>query len=264
MACIEPGAGALDYFPCTYGASRLVFRGPGQRIARRYCVALGGAETFGRFVAEPWPQLLQRASGRQVLNLGCVNVGIDAYLNAPEILAIARRADLRLVQVVGAANLSNRFYTVHGRRNDRFVSETDALRRLFPEIDFTEFNFTRHLVRSLERHDPDRFAEVARHLRQTWVERMQALLDAIGGPAVLLRIGRLGAPADEPMLVDPGMIAELAPRVAQVVEMRLPARAAPPTDMRYGPFEAAAAAAMPGPAEHRQVAEALLPLFETV
>ena len=56
-----------------------------------------------------------------MVNLGCLNAGPDVYLNDPEILRIASKADVTVLQVVGAANLTNRFYTVHPRRNDRFL-----------------------------------------------------------------------------------------------------------------------------------------------
>ena len=54
MMTIPAGAGALDYFPCRYGASRAVFRGPERDLSRPYVALLGGSATFGKYVATPF------------------------------------------------------------------------------------------------------------------------------------------------------------------------------------------------------------------
>ena len=42
--------GALDYFPCRYGRSRVLFRGPRRPLDVPYVAFLGGTETYGRFL----------------------------------------------------------------------------------------------------------------------------------------------------------------------------------------------------------------------
>ncbi|MFN3641611.1 MAG: DUF6473 family protein [Gemmobacter sp.] len=222
MAYEQPGAGALDLFPCRYGQSRLTFRGPRARLDRPYVVALGGTETFARTVSAPWPALVEKRLGRTVANLGCVNAGVDVYLADPSLRDIAAGADLRIVQITGAANLSNPYYTVHPRRNDRFVMATPALRALFPEVDFTEFHFTRHLLLSLARRGPERFAQVADALRALWVDRMAMLLDTIGAPTILLWLAPRPIPAEgdlntDPVLVDAAMVAAVRPKASDLV-----------------------------------------------
>ena len=76
---------------------------------------------------------------------------------------------MTVVQVMGAQNLTNRFYTVHPRRNDRFLRAAPDLQALYPEVDFTEFHFTRHLLRTLRWSSADRFEVVAEELRAVWV-----------------------------------------------------------------------------------------------
>ncbi len=75
------------------------------------------------------------------------------------------------MQAVGLANLSNTFYSVHPRRNDRFLGATPRLRALYPEMDFTDFAFARHLLHSLSALASRRFSEVTAQLHQ-----MRALL----------------------------------------------------------------------------------------
>lgn len=271
MAFEPPGAGALDYLPCRYGESRHLFRGPRRPLAGPYCAALGGSETYGRFVARPWPELVEAALGLPVVNFGLMHAGIDAVLDDETIMAACDGAAAVVVQAVGAHNMTNRFYAVHPRRNDRFLAATPALRALCRGIDFTEFNFTRHLLSALQHRAPDAFARVAEELRAEWVARCRALLRRLRGRAVLLWIARhppeacadaLG-PAADPVLVNRAMIEAVRPCAAAVVEV-VPSAAvlARGTEgMRFAPLEAPAAEGLPGPAVHAEVARALAPVL---
>jgi hypothetical protein len=185
MAFAFPGDGSLDYFPCHYGKSKLMFRGPRQNIEVPYCAVLGGTETYGKFVPRPFVAMVEDISGHQMINLGCMNAGPDVYLNDPDILRIVSRAELAVVQVMGAQNLSNRFYAVHPRRNDRFLRASSWLKSLYRDVDFTEFHFTRHMVQTLQEVSADRFEVVVTELRENWVARMLDLLARIRSPALL-------------------------------------------------------------------------------
>ncbi|HLQ19378.1 MAG TPA: DUF6473 family protein, partial [Tabrizicola sp.] len=122
MMSIPAEAGALDYFPCRYGASKALFRGPQRDLSLPYVAMLGGSATFGKYVERPYPALVEAALGRPVANLGGLNAGPDFYLTDPAALDVAARAQVAVVQVTGAEALSNPFYTVHSRRNDRFLA----------------------------------------------------------------------------------------------------------------------------------------------
>jgi Domain of unknown function (DUF6473) len=271
MAYVHPGDGALDYSPCRYGMSKLVFRGPQRAPSGLFCAALGGTETYGKFVAEPYPTLLEYELETTVLNLGCVNAGPDVYLQDPHILDIASRARVAVVQVMGAQNLSNRYYGVHPRRNDRFLSASPLLRSMFREVDFTEFHFTRHMLQTLQRIDPNRFEIVAEELRASWVRRMSKVLDGIRTHKVLLWMSdrappRPGTPTDlrhDPVLVDAEMVAELRPHVSAYVESvaTAAARTEGTRGMTFSPMDEPAARELPGPAVHRDVMRALLPVM---
>lgn len=267
MAFVYSGAGSLDYSPCRYGMSKLIFRGPKQALDQPYTVVLGGTETYGKFVAQPYPSVLAQKTGRLVVNLGYMNAGPDAYLNDPGTLAIAAGSEVAIVQLIGAANVSNRFYTVHPRRNDRFVMATPWLRALFPEVDFTEFHFTGHLVQTLHHVSPKRFALVAAELRAVWLDRMRQLLGRLSGKVVLLWMADQppppAAPEPEPsarpLLVDAEMIAELRSAADAYVEyvISLAAATEPVTRKVFDPLEEPAALDTPGPLAHVEAAAAL-------
>lgn len=274
MAYAFPGEGALDYFPCNYGTSKLTFRGPRRSLDRPYIAFLGGSETYGKYVPDPFPDLVEDQVGYAAINLACVNAGPDVYLAEPEVLRIANGAEAVVLQVTGAANLTNRFYSVHPRRNDRFIAATAELRALYREVDFTEFSFTRHMLTSLQAVSRDRFETVAEELRRTWTARMTALLEQLPERTVLLWIGdapprprgqALGLKQD-PVLVDRGMLGQLVPKARAYVEAvtSVEARRSSLEGMAFAALEALAAAALPGPSVHREVADKLVAALEEV
>ncbi len=269
MAYEYPGDGSLDYYPCRYGTSRVLFRGPRRDLDRPYVVTLGGTETYGKFVPEPYPALTESATGLRMVNLGYVNAGLDLYLKDPDVLDTASRARLAVVQIMGAQNLTNRFYTVHARRNDRFLHASSLLRNIYREVDFTEFSFTRHMLSTLHAVSVDRFEVLAEELRAAWVSRMKSLLASLPCKTVLLWVASTPPPAPgrrsnlthDPLLVDAEMIAALRAHAAQYVEVvASPAALLRGTDgMAFAPLDAAAAQGVPGPAVHRQIADQLGP-----
>jgi hypothetical protein len=269
MAYVYPGDGAPDYFPCRYGTSKLLFRGPKRSLDRAYCAVLGGTATYGKFVSHPYPALVEAATGLQIVNLGCINAGPDVFLNDASVLGIAARAEVCIVQIMGAPNLTNRFYTVHPRRNDRFLMAQPVLASMFREVDFTEFHFTRHMLQALQAAAPDRFEVVAQELRSAWVSRMQTLIASLSGRVLLLWIAdhppapRTAVPdlSRDPVLVDSDMIAAVSPMTRDflAVVSSPEALARGMQGMAYGPMEGPAARLVPGPAVHREVAAALAP-----
>lgn len=269
MAYIFPSEGSLDYFPCFYGNSRIQFRGPKRDTDVPYAAFLGGTETYGKFVRQPFPELLEQALGMPMLNLGCVNAGPDVFVNESELMKIAAKARIKVVQILGAQNISNRYYAVHPRRNDRFLGASPILKALFPKVDFTEFNFTRHMLMALQHASIDRFEVVAEELRAAWVSRMTQLLAGLGGKIVLLWMADAPPPQPErrvdlmrnPLLIDQEMVNALRSKAAIYVESvySKTALAQGCAGMAFAPMETAAALALPGPAVHSEVAATLLP-----
>ena len=269
MMLLDAGARAPDYFPCCYGASKAVFRGPRRDLSRPYVAMLGGSPTFGKYVDQPYPALVEQAMSCPVANLAAQNAGPDFYLSDSGVLEVARRARVAVVQISGAEAMSNPFYRVHSRRNDRFLAATPALRGLFPEADFTEIHFTRHLLQVLLRTDAGRFAHVARALQDNWLKKMRRLLACLPARKVLLWLADTPPPdcsdglESAPLLIDLRLIDALRSDVSAVV-IASPsprARAMAPFDMTYPETEVAQAACLPGAATHAEVAERLSPVL---
>ncbi len=261
---------ALDYAHCRYGGSRIDFRGPVRPLDGPYIATIGGSETYGKFCAAPFPDLLEAMTGEPVVNLGCMHAGLSIFSQDADVLRIAGRARMSVVQILGAQNMSNRFYSVHPRRNDRFLGASARMQAQFPEVDFTEFNFTGHLVQSLARTAPERFHKLHEELQEAWVSRMRSILAPTNGNAVLLWLARR-RPEDawdvsdpfDPLFVDREMLEALSPHIAGIVEVSPPAidDNASLSGKLYAESEAQAAAAMPGPDFHINVAQALAPVL---
>lgn len=278
MAYVFPGERALDYSPCRYGTSRLVFRGPQADLSGDYIAVLGGTETYGKYLPTPFPSLIGPLPGFQIANLGCMNAGPDAFLGDSGVIEIARQARAVVLQVMGAQNLSNRLYMVHPRRNDRFIAARPALRALYPEVDFTEFHFTHHMLASLLALSESRFDLVIEELRTAWVARMRALMSRLPGDVVLLWIaqhpprpmmratirpgllppapqagpdsGPGAGPAIEPLLIDAEMASTIRPLASAWIEVACPNAAEPGDAPPVAP-------GLPGLMAHRTAAEAL-------
>ena len=143
------------------------------------------------------------------------------------------------------------------------------LRAIFPRVDFTEFNFTRHMLMSLQNASADKFEVVAEELRAAWVTRMKLLLSRLGRRVILLWVSDQAPPsptrrvdlARNPLLIDSEMIHAIRAPVAGYVEAVFSAAALSQgvEGMAFAPMEAPAAAGLPGPSAHREVADLLMP-----
>lgn len=270
MSFEQRGRMPLDYHPVALPGSVLRFRGPLAAEHGPAIVCLGGSETFGRFIHAPFPAQLDAALPFPVLNLGVVNAGLDVMMSDPAIAGALDDAEAVVLQVTSAHNMTNRFYTVHPRRNDRFLRASPMLRTIYPQVDFTEFHFTRHLLKHLMGVSADRFEIVRTELQTAWVARMRRFIADIAAPVHLLWLSNR-APAEEdptdltidPLFITAQMldgISDLAASVTittpQVVEQSDSVQG-----KYFAPREAAAARLLPGPELHAKAAQALLPFM---
>lgn len=264
MAYENLSEGALDYLPCRYGKSKLLFRGPRKKLDGDYVAVIGGTETYGKFIEKPFTALVEEVIDTPSVNFGCVNAGADVFMNEPVVLEACSKARVTVIQAMGAQNMSNRFYAVHPRRNDRFLKASVLLKTVFREVDFTDFHFTRHMLSTLKKLSEERFALVEDELKEAWKARMQVMLEKIQGKTVVLWIddsspegeGDLG---HDPLFVDRAMIEAIQPYCTKVVEVKLTAQAKAEgvEGMVYPEMEAPMAKEMMGMRAHQEIADSL-------
>ena len=213
-------------------------------------VFLGGSETLGRFVAHPFPMLLNGVHG-PTANFGVAHGGVDCLLGLVGELGDSLRGRCFIVQLPCAANLTNSFFRVHPRRNDRLVAVTPALQRLFPEVDYSEFAFVRALLVALRDQNRTRFGRVREELRATWLRRMRLLVARLPGEVHLLWLVGHGPLGAEPAMITDEMVAALGRPFLRIVvdQAKLDT-----SGMIFAPQDIAAARHMPGPQQHREIA----------
>ncbi len=264
------GAG-LNYAPCRYGTSRMFFRGPRRPLDGQYVAFVGGTETYGKYIPRPFPQLVEEGLGIVCANFGVINASIDAFMHEKMVQAACHDSVMNVVQIMGAHNMSNRFYTVHPRRNDRFVQASTVLRAIFPEVDFTDFHFTRHMLGTLHGLSPERFEIVRVELQEAWKARMRTFLRDIGPRTALLWFAA-HLPSDaafedrkdpfraDPLLVTRSMVDEMRPLVQSVVVVQpsKPAMQSGTQGMVFPSPQLSAAQALLGAVAHEEAAEAVV------
>lgn len=264
------GPGPLDYLPCRYGTSKLLFRGPKKDLSTPYLAFLGSTETYGKFIETPFPALIEQELNINCANFGQITAGIDAFASDPFILQAACDADVTVVQIMGAQNMTNRFYSVHPRRNDRFVAAASILKTIYREVDFADFHFNKHMLSHLLQWSPERFETVRQELREAWLARMRFMMSQIKGKSVLLWFaGHKPEDTDmsddsdlstDPLFVTREMIEEIREYATAYVEtVASPeAQAQGVEGMVFSELDALAAKQVLGPAAHREAADALI------
>jgi len=267
MSYHHTGAGVPEDSVCRYGESKLQFRGPQRSLEGSYIACLGGEETFGRFVERPYAAILEQRLDRKSVNFGSLFCGLEALTKDQTLPTLTNNAELCVLQVPGALGHSNHFYRVHPRRNDRFLEPSPDLVSLYPEVDFTDVHFVRHLLGRLHGFRDARFEIIIHELRRVWAKKMEVLLGRITSPVLLLWLRVDGADAQkragpigcDPALVDVDMIENIAPRCAGVIELsvQMSGESDDLEDMLFGTLQQPMAEHMIGPATHRRIADAL-------
>ena len=172
MSYVAMDARPVDLILCQYGNSKNLFRGPKKSCKHSDGVCLEGADTFGSKVPDPFRAMLEREMGMPVLNLGAQHSGAGFYTEDDAIHEIIENAQVVFVEAPSVVNQSNPFYRVHPRRNNRFMTALGPLYDLFPEADFVECHFTKHLITKLITIDAARADIVFRTLQDEWVRNI--------------------------------------------------------------------------------------------
>lgn len=80
--------------------------------SRPYGVVVGAAQTFGRFVENPFASILADDAGIQVLNLGFSGAGPSLFLYRPALLKLINGASFVVVQAMSGRSVSNHAFEV--------------------------------------------------------------------------------------------------------------------------------------------------------
>lgn len=207
-----------DLWECPFDPT-VRLRGPVVDRARPYVVCLGAAPTFGRFCREPYPALLARHLGIQVLNAGVAGAGPSTFLRGSwrEWLD---GAEAVVVQVLAARSEGNSLFDCIPERGALGVRRSDRRTMRFED-------FLRDLLGTA---DPATVRRVVEETRRNYLAHMVRLLDGIRAPKLLLWLSKRPPRYDldlrsphgvlnaHPQLVDETMLDGLRSHADGVVE----------------------------------------------
>ncbi len=151
---------------------KICFGVPKKSCKHSHGVCLGGADTFGGKVPDPFSAMLEREMGMPIFNLGAQHSGAGFYTEDDAIHEIVENAQVVFIEAPSVVNQSNPFYREHPIRNDRCVTALGPLYDLFPEADFVECHFTKHLITKLISIDSARADIVFRALQGEWARNL--------------------------------------------------------------------------------------------
>lgn len=175
----------INYHSYRFGRRQRLLRGPMPDLSGRYIAFLGGEQTFGKFVEEPYTKLVQEETKLTALNIGVDGAGPGFFLNDPVLLEAACRAEVCVIEMTSAWNLSNRLYTVGRRYNRRLRAVSDMLRGLYPQVDFEQYDFVGKMLERLHALDSEKFEMIEKEMSAAWVARMKLLLESVETKKIL-------------------------------------------------------------------------------
>lgn len=208
----------IDYKLYRLPGVNTYFRGPAV-TSGRFIACVGAAQTFGRFVADPFPSLLSRSLGIDTLNLGRGAAGPTFPLSQPILMDYINRAQLAIVQVLSGRSQSNSLFQV---KNHGMIGIRQDDGREMAASDFYE---------ELLKQDEGLAREIVAETRANYVQKMIELLQAIHVPKILFWFSvrtpeyqeRWAPPAhglfaEFPQLVNRQMVDQLRPHCQRYVE----------------------------------------------
>ncbi|MGB1234325.1 MAG: DUF6473 family protein, partial [Planktomarina sp.] len=176
-------AGALDG---EYQLGRLHFRGRQIQTTRAHITLLGGTETYGRFMPDPYAKGLRRVLDCPVRNLGVINGGLDCLQRVMQLLQPQDRVQSIVLETPGLLMQSNPFYDVHPYRNDRITRLKPLFLNVFPKVDELTLHFVGHLWHQCKTWHPEQAGRLVQMLRDTWLNTMEGILLNCPAPVHLL------------------------------------------------------------------------------
>jgi Domain of unknown function (DUF6473) len=201
-----------------------------------YFAAVGAAQTFGCFTAEPWPALLAQQLGLPALNLGIAGAG-PAWFRREPVRALLANARFVVFQVLSGRSADNSRFRGGGRERMRLADGrelgADAAWREVLQQDLVGIG--NPALRGLRNRLGAWFGrgtarELVRETRADWQQQFAALLTETAPPKLLLwwsrrrpdyraRYHSLAALFGEfPQLVDRAMVERLRPLADDYVE----------------------------------------------
>lgn len=177
---LRSGYQQRDYEVIDYGLVPLpdtafAVRGPlPPRLAKDgYFACVGAAQTFGAFAAHPYPELLGKCLGADVLNLGWGGAGPRFFLEHPRLITYANEARFVVLQVMSGRSEDNELFESRGGSSG--VRRSDGMTVLARDV----------YADLLATGDAEYIRRVVAETRANWLESYRELLRRLEVPTIL-------------------------------------------------------------------------------
>lgn len=168
----------VDYQMYFDKETELWLRGPEHKLLKegRYITCIGGAQTFGCFCDNPFPQLLQEALNVPVVNYGYGGAGPSFFLRQDKILRPLNNAACTIIQVMSGRSESNSEFDTGGLA---YVTRRSDGRRLGARAAYQNLLWRKMIF---GRKDLKR---IIAETRENWIMNYRSLMEKIEVPIIL-------------------------------------------------------------------------------
>lgn len=171
-----------DYRQFVVPGCPVAFRGPAidplHAPQGSFFSCLGAAQTFGRFISRPFPDILAEANGLDALNLSVGGAGPGFVLQYPELITAMNRGRFVILQCMSARHESNSRFRAEGyieylndMRHGDIVDSVTAWTRILDE-------------------EPDEAPRYLQESRESWLETTRKLVSVLTVPVVFFWFSR--------------------------------------------------------------------------
>jgi hypothetical protein len=130
----------------------------------KYFLCIGSAQTFGRYVSEPYPYLLSKKIHLSSLNFGFAGVGPKYHINLPIIEKYIKKAKFVIVQVMSARSEANSLFDCNGENIG-----------IFENRKITPLEFWNHMIQN----NINKINDLVKETRENYIDNMKNLLKII-------------------------------------------------------------------------------------
>lgn len=152
---------------------QLLLRGPKPDLNSDYFAVIGAAQVFGRFCAEPFPDLLGKKLGLELINLGRGGAGPFFFIKNDSLINYLNRAKFVIIQVMS------------GRSESNSVFRSDGIGYYTKISDGTNIGCDEAFKQILESKDTSYIKKIVQETREAWIDNYKLLIEKITVPTIL-------------------------------------------------------------------------------
>jgi hypothetical protein len=173
VAYVEQDEGLIKYD--IFKHNKREFRGTRPKWKEDYGICLGSAHTFGRYVETPYPELLQKNLGMQVVNYAIPSATSLCYLSKDTIMDTINGAKFVVIQMLSARTSFNSETCYMG--GNRLVRTFDGHEK--------KISCMQYWRDRLENDDPAKLYNLISESRASYVKQFSSLLKNIKPKKIL-------------------------------------------------------------------------------